>query len=242
MDRERKIEILMRIYHFLYPILAATIYILSLYIIFPTLFWKIGGILLLYLVPPAGKESMVPALTYIFSGIYGAWGILLAAVLITLVDFFVSWWTAWNWDLLKYIPLVGRYVKKLERIGEKKWRDHPVIRKFAYAGLAAFVAIPFQGSGGLTATIIGRLLGMNEYKVIASVVVGAFVGSMIIGSLAYFSIMSFRQWGFLTIGGIVIFVIVMVVVYMWLRGEKNENNGNGRSRLHRESHSGSPDE
>ena len=237
MDRERKIEILIRVYHFLYPIMAGTIYILSLYLIFPSLFWKIGGILLLYLIPPAGKESMVPALTYIFSSYYGAWSILLAATLITLVDTLVAWWTAWNWDLLKYIPLVGRYVKRLERIGEKKWREHPIIRKFAYVGLAAFVAVPFQGSGGLTATIIGRLLGMNELKTVASVAVGAFVGSFIIGTLAYFSLMSFKQWGFLTIGGIIIFIIVMVVAYIWLRGEKNEDNGNGRGRLHRKPHS-----
>ena len=242
MDRERKIEILIRVYHFFYPILAGTIYILTLYILFPTLFWKLGGILLLYLIPPAGKESMVPALTYIFSSQYGVWATLLAATLITLVDVLVAWWTAWNWDLLKYIPLVGRYVKKLERIGEKKWGEHPVIRKFAYAGLAAFVAVPFQGSGGLTATIIGRLLGMNEYKIIASVAVGAFVGSLIIALVTYFSLMSFKQWGFLTVGGIIIFVIVLVVAYLWIRGENDEDNGNGRSGVHREPHSGPSDE
>ena len=233
MDKETMAVFVVRLYHFLYPIYAGIIFILSLYMAFPDLFVKVGTILFLYMVPPAGKESMVPALVVIFSPLYGFYGIIISATLITILDSVVAWWTVWNWDLLKYVPLLNTYVKKIEEIGKKKWEKHAVIRKFAYAGLAAFVAIPFQGSGGFTAALIGRLLAMNEYKIILSVVVGSFTGSFIIGLLAYFSLWSFKEWGLFAIGGIIIFILVIVVVYLWFRGEKNENNGNRRSRIHR---------
>ncbi len=236
MDRETMAVFVVRLYHFLYPIYAGTIFIITLYMVFPSLFLKVGTILLLYLIPPAGKESMVPALVVIFSPIYGFYGVLIAAALITIIDSIVAWWTVWNWDLLKYVPLLNIYVRKIEEVGKKKWEKHTVIRKFAYAGLAAFVAIPFQGSGGFTAALIGRLLAMNEFKILLSVVLGSFTGSFIIALLAYFSLWSFKEWGIFAVGGIVIFILVFVVVYLWLRGEKNENNGDGWSRIHRKSH------
>ncbi len=220
MDRKAMSELVVRLYHFLYPIYAGIIFILTLYMIFPDLFIKVGTILFFYMIPPAGKESMVPALVVVFSPIYGVYATLISATLITLIDTLVAWWTVWNWDLLKYVPILNTYVRKIEEIGKKKWEKHRVIRKFAYAGLAAFVAIPFQGSGGFTAALIGRLLAMNEYKIILSVVVGSFIGSFIIALLAFFSLWSFKEWGILAIGGIVIFILVFVVVYLWLRGEK----------------------
>ena len=214
-------KLIMNLYHFLVPILGAILFILFLYTVFPeNVFWKVGGILLLYLIPPAGKESMVPALVYLFRDSYGIWSILLASLLISMIDILVSWWTTWNWDLVKLIPLVGAYVRKIEKIGEKKWKEHPLIRKFAYIGLALFVAIPFQGSGGFTATIIGRLLGMSQYKVLFAVATGALFGCFVIASLTYFTILKFGNWGIFTIGGIIIFVLVIGIVYKWMKGEK----------------------
>ncbi len=232
-DKEKMGRFVVRFYHFIFPMYGGALFVITLYFLFPSLFIKIGSILFFYLIPPAGKESMVPALVFVLSPYYGSWAIFIAAILITIMDSLVAWWTIWNWELLKYIPLLGMYVKKIEKIGEKKWREHPVMRKFAYAGLAAFVAIPFQGSGGFTAAIIGRLLGMSEYKVLASIVIGSFTGSSVIAILAFFSILSFKHWGIFALGGIVIFVLVIVVVYLWLRGEKNENNGHRWSRIHR---------
>ena len=216
-----KENILVRIYHFAFPIIVAVIFILSLYILFPnSLFYRIGGILALYLIPPAGKESMVPAAVYLLKDHYGIWSIFIASTLISMVDILVAWWVGWNWDLVKMIPLLGRYIQKLEKIGKKKWKEHRILRKFAYAGIAAFVAIPFQGSGGLTATVIGRIFGLEKYKVLASIGLGAIVGTLIIGFGAYFTIFTFGEKALLIIGGIIIFIIVLSVIYKWLKGEE----------------------
>ncbi len=213
--------LIIRIYRFLFPIMVAIIYILALYILLPpSLFYPIGGILLLYLIPPAGKESMVPAAVYVLRDAYGAGSIFIASALISMIDILVAWWVSWNWELVKKIPLLGLYIEKLEKIGRKKWKEHRIMRKFVYAGLAGFVAIPFQGSGGLTATVIGRILGLGEYKVIASVAIGAIVGCLFIATGAYFAIFTLGKSGFLVVGGIIIFLIVLWVIYKWLKGEE----------------------
>ena len=94
------------------------------------------------------------------------------------------------------------------------------MRKFVYLGLAVFVAVPFQGSGGLTATVIGRILGLEEYKVLFSIAMGAIVGCMFIAVGAYFAIFTLGKSGFLTLGGIIIFISVIWVIYKWLKGEE----------------------
>ena len=214
-------NILIGLYHFLVPITVAGLYILILYLIFPTiLFYKIGGILFLYLVPPAGKESMVPAMVYVLSDSYGVWCVILASIFISLVDVLVAWWVDWNWDLVKKIPLLGMYVIKLEKIGEKKWREHRILKKFVYAGLALFVAVPFQGSGGLTTMVIGRVLGLGEYKVILSIAIGALIGTLIIGFGAYYAIFTLGKNVFWVAGGIIILVLVIWILYRWITGEK----------------------
>ncbi len=214
-------NIVVRIYRFLFPIFAAVIFVLLLYIMFPpSIFYPIGGVLVLYLIPPAGKESMVPAAVYILENTYGVWSVFIASALISMVDILVAWWVGWNWELVKKIPLLGLYVEKLEKIGKKKWKEHKLLRKFAYAGIAAFVAVPFQGSGGLTATVIGRIFGLDEYKVLASIAVGAVVGTLLIGFGAYFALFTLGKSGFLMLGGIIIFIIVLWVIYKWLREER----------------------
>ena len=108
----------------------------------------------------------------------------------------------------------------MEKIGARKWKEHKYLSKLAYGGLALFVAIPFQGSGGLTATIIGRILGMGKYKVLYSVFLGAIFGTTLIAIATYFAIFTIEQGGILAVGGIVIFVMVIILIYKWLRSEK----------------------
>lgn len=214
-------ENIVRIYHFAFPIIVALIFILLLYILFPdSLFYRIGSILILYVIPPAGKESIVPLVVYLLKDYYGIWSIFISSSIISTVDILVAWWVGWNWDLVKIIPIVGEYVEKVEKIGKKKWEEHTILRKFAYAGMVVFVAVPFQGSGSFTATIIGRVLGLEEYKLFASIALGSIAGTMIIAFGTYFAIFTFGEKAPLIIGGIIIFIIVIGIIYKWLKGEE----------------------
>ena len=224
------------VFYFFFPWITYLLFVLMLYFLLPSQL-NIGFIMVtfFYLIPPAGKESMVPAGVVLLKGAFGIWSIPITAVSISFVDFFVGLWMMWNWDLIKLIPFLGTYITKLEEIGERKWKEHKYISKLAYIGLALFVAFPFQGSGGVGATVIGRLLGMDRYKILYSIVCGALFGTFLIASMAYFAVLSFQQtpetlWA---IVGIIIFIVVIIIAIRWIRGVKDEGNGNWRSGIHR---------
>ena len=224
------------IFYFFFPWILYLIFVIGIYFLFPS-YLNIGFIMItfFYLIPPAGKESMVPAGVIFLKEHFGVWSIPITAVSISFVDFFVGLWMMWNWDLIKLIPILGTYIRKLEKIGEKKWKKHRYLSKLAYVGLALFVAFPFQGSGGVGATVIGRLLGMNKYKVLYSIALGALFGTFLIAILTYFAIFSFQHVPMLFFGtvGIIIFIVVILIAVRWVRGVKNEDNGDRRSGIHR---------
>ncbi len=233
------------LFYFIFPWAVYGIYLLFIYY-----FLKAPknmafiAIIFLYLIPPAGKESMVPAGVLLLKPEYGIWSVVITTISIAFVDSFVALWMMWNWDLVKVIPFLGTYVRKLEEIGEKKWKKHKYLSRLAYIGIALFVAFPFQGSGGVSATVIGRILGMEKYKVFYSIVAGSLLGSSLIAIATYFAIFSFEKFPkiFFLYMGIVIFVAVFIVAVIWIRGGKNEDNGNRRRGIYRKSHSRSSDE
>jgi len=217
----KEINSWVKVFYFFFPWMIYVLEILIFYYFLPSkINWGFIMITFFYLIPPAGKESMVPAGVALLRGTFGIWSIPITVLSISFIDLFVALWVTWNWDLIKYIPLLGTYVEKVEKIGARKWKEHKYLSKLAYVGLALFVAIPFQGSGGLTATIIGRILGMGKYKVLYAVFLGAIFGTTLIAIATYFALFTIEQGGILAIGGIVIFLLVILLIYKWLRSEK----------------------
>ncbi|OYT49089.1 hypothetical protein B6U83_02865 [Thermoplasmatales archaeon ex4484_36] len=96
----------------------------------------------------------------------------------------VSLFLIWNYDYAKKIPFFGHLLRLVERRGRKVISQSRILSKFAFTALVLFVMIPFQGTGGAGATVIGRLIGMNPYKVLAAVVTGALLGTFLIGFLS----------------------------------------------------------
>ncbi len=233
------------VFYFFFPWFLYVAFVgIAYYLLPPKLNVGFITITFLYLIPPAGKESMVPAGVLLLKSYYGIWSVPITALSIAFVDSFVGLWMMWNWDLIKMIPFLGTYIIKLEKIGKEKWEKHQYISKLAYTGLALFVAFPFQGSGGVGATVIGRVLGMHPHKVLYAIIFGSLFGTFLIGFTTYLAVFSFQSMPalFFVVVGIIIFVAVFILAAHWLRGEKNENNGDGRSRVHREPHSGPTDE
>ncbi len=228
------------VFYFFFPWALYLLYMVGVYFTLPP---KINmgliTITFLYLIPPAGKESMVPAGVILLKNSYGVWSVVITSMSIAFIDSIVGLWMMWNWELIKLIPFLGTYVKKLEEVGEKKWKKHKHLSRLTYIGLALFVAFPFQGSGGVGATVIGRILGMNKYKVLYSIILGSLFGSFLIAIATYFAIFSFENFPkiFFLYIGIIIFVGVFIVAAVWIRGGNNESNGNWRRGVHRKSHS-----
>src|SRR5206468_8773040 len=99
----------------------------------------------------------------------------------------------------------------------------------SYLVLAAYVALPFQMTGGLFGSVLGRLMGLNKVKVFLAVTGGSLAGAVPISVLAYLVgpplLDALRSPAVQTLGlaaGILITVAFLgAVVFLYVRGRRN---------------------
>ncbi len=168
---------------------------------------QLGGLALGYLFPPFGKESIIPI------GIGFGFTVLQMTGLIFMVDVVCAMFISWNLPLAKKIPLIGRLLIWLEEKGTKVMEENPSLRAGAWFGLVGWVMIPFQGSGGITASIVGRSVGMRATYVISAVGVGALIAGFVIGVVASRGWAAIRENLLLGIVYILVVVLVTLVIY-----------------------------
>jgi uncharacterized membrane protein len=133
-----------------------------------------SGLISLYLVPPAGKESIIPA-AILFGQPW--WEIVLVIIAL---DFAVALFMAWNFELALKIPGIGRILKIGVTTGQHYCNDRPWIRRLSTVGLLLFIYFPLQGSGAMNGSILGRMLGMSPYRVLATITLGSALSSLTI--------------------------------------------------------------
>jgi len=86
----------------------------------------------------------------------------------------------WNFDLTLKIPLLGQLLEKGMTAARDYTEAQPWIRRLSTIGLIFFVFFPLQGTGTMNGSILGRLLGMDEARVFASVCVGSLASCLVI--------------------------------------------------------------
>ena len=173
-----------------------------------------------YFFPPLGKETIIPA------GIIAGINPLVMALSIAFVDIIVALFLVWNYDLAKKIPLIGNFIGRIETIGRKSSNKYNWVKPLRFIGIILFVMVPFQGSGGLVGSIVGRLIGMKPWNIFFAILMGAVAGCLMI---AYFSdvILSIFIRNFLL--GLLIILIILTLSIMFIAYKTmNKNNINRR--------------
>lgn len=195
-----------------------------------TIIWPL---VVAYFFPPFGKETIIPlgigvlknGLTVPLINLHVepvSVDPLSIALAIAFVDIVVALFLVWNYDLAKKIPLVGSFMEKVEKIGESSSDKYKWFKPLRFFGIILFVMVPFQGSGGLVGSILGRLIGMNPYQTFVAISIGAVVGCL---SMAYFSdaIISLFQTNLLQ-ALLIIIIIVIVGIMIWISRKNKKNN------------------
>lgn len=227
-----------KVVFFFLPFLIAALYIYLLYIIMhdKSTFWLIGGGMSTYLFPPLGKESVIPILVTELTrrNIYSPVAtILLVGGSIAYVDIVTSYFLLWNLYIAEKIPFLGEWIKKFEKFGATKMKEKKWISKVAMLGLALFVVFPFQGSGGVGASIIGKVIGMNKYRAWTAIIIGAFSGSIFYAFISYYLgeaiLAAFRTSLFQGIGATIIVIVFFIIIYYFskhrMNNFKNDDKG-----------------
>ncbi len=171
-----------------------------------------------YFFPPLGKETIIPA------GIISGINPLIMALSIAFVDIIVALFLVWNYDLAKKIPVIGNFIDKIEKIGKNTSSKYNWIKPLRFIGIMLFVMVPFQGSGGLVGSIIGRLIGMKPWNIFLAISFGSIFGCILI---AYFSdfVLSILIQNLLA--GLLILILIFTLIIMYFAYKKiNKNNKN----------------
>jgi len=218
-----------RVAQLLTPFVLASLYVLLLFLILdPRAFQLILGAMLTYLLSPLGVEIVIPTTILVLGG--DAFQASVAILSIVLVDVFIALFFFWNFDLAEKIPLMGRFIRRTERICFEKMSKRRWGEKVALTSLALYVALPFQMSGGLVGSVLGRVLGIERFKVFLSVSLGSLAGGLSVGIATYFvgpPLVTLLASNLIEITGILIVVaFIAVLLYIYFRyGRVHEAEG-----------------
>jgi len=217
MKSNKKSEFLIKLAKFFLP------FIIGLGIIGSIGFFLMGGLRLKffslisgYFFPPLGKETIIPA------GVGLGIDPLVMALSIAFVDIIVALFLMWNYDLAKKIPLIGRFMTKVEDIGKSSSDKYAWVKPLRFIGIMLFVMVPFQGSGGLVGSILGRLIGMKPLNILLAISAGATIGCILIAYFANAILDVFVQNFLYGLMLLIIILIVGIMIYIY-RKNKSAN-------------------
>ena len=191
--------------------------IFIIYIVTGETFWQLFSLMSIYFFPPLGKESVL------LMGIGLNYHPIVMTIVISFCDIMVALFLMHNYDLIKYIPLLGKWVTKIENKGHKVIENKPWLQKFQFIGLVLFVSFPLQGSGGVGTTILGRLMGVNKYIVFIAISIGSVLGCLLIaytGHLIKQIIIENLIIGLSIIG----IIITTVIIYYWRKRNESKTD------------------
>ncbi|HEC89559.1 MAG: hypothetical protein DRN12_05055 [Thermoplasmata archaeon] len=181
----------------------------------PFRYWSL---LAAYFFPPLGKESVIPL--GIAAGIHP----LVMALSVAFIDIVVALFLMWNYDFAKKIPFIGPFIEKVENIGRSSSNKYSWIKPLRFIGIVLFVMVPFQGSGGVVGSILGRLIGMSPLNTFLAITTGSITGCILIAYFAETIKIVFLQNFILGLILVILILIIgiMVVVYMRNRNKVNK--------------------
>ena len=139
-------------------------------------FLILSQLMLVYFVPPFGKGTVIPG------GIAVGIDPWILAIATAFVDIAVGVFLTWNFDLAKKIPFIGSGITRVQRKGQDMLKSLPWLERASFVGIVVFVMFPFQGSGAVGGTILGRAIGLSPNKNLAAVTIGAVSGSFLLSA------------------------------------------------------------
>ncbi|MBN1432004.1 MAG: small multi-drug export protein [Methanomicrobiaceae archaeon] len=172
---EIKDPFLKRAFFIIFPFIVIGTYILILFLsLAPEDFEIVLGLMAVYFVPPAGKESVIPL--GIALGI--PWYVI--ATTAAMMDVAAALFMILNFDLVLKIPVLGNWVHTIMDKGSSFFIKYKWLERLSIFGLMLFIMVPFQGSGGIGGSIVGRMMGLPKLHLFLGITAGAFIGSYLI--------------------------------------------------------------
>lgn len=156
---------------FVVPISLILIYVaISSLFLPPFLLITLISVVLAYLATPIGRWIIPVAIVAGFPWWY-------AGLTVLILDAVGALFMAWNFQHLFTLPRIGPYMHGLILDVEAMIAEKPWMERLTAFTLLLYVTLPIQGAGSLMGSAIGRLIGIDPWKVFWIMVVGSAIGS-----------------------------------------------------------------
>jgi uncharacterized membrane protein len=197
------------------PFILCGVYLLFLkYVYVPKEdFYRLGGLLLLYFLPPAGKETIIPL------GLASGFSWYLMAFSLILLDVLTCMFMIWNFALLCQAPVFGGWIATCSRVGKKVLHKFPFIERLSVIGLSLFVLFPLQGSGAIGASVLGNVLGMSPWHIFFAVFFGSVLGSIFF-ALGIHSMEEYFNLDPVILIGVAVLFLVIGLLHRFFQGKQ----------------------
>ena len=129
------------------PLLAVFFFILCFLILSRNRMLILGGLMITYFIPPSGKELIIP----IGIGLRIPWWLM--ALTLTLLDVITALFMIMNFALMLRVPRLGPWIEKTTATSREFMAERHWMNRWRIPGLAFFVMLPLQGTGGVGATV-----------------------------------------------------------------------------------------
>jgi len=99
------------------------------------------------------------------------------AALVVYIDIATACIVMGGIHILDRVPWVARRLDAAGRSGGRVLAHNPWMFRAAWAGLALFIAVPFNGTGALVGSVLGRLLGLSRLSIVSATAFGSVVSA-----------------------------------------------------------------
>jgi uncharacterized membrane protein len=198
-------------------LLALAWYMFTFLVLQPDQILILGGLIIAYFIPPSGKESVIPV--GVALGI--PWWLMAATLAI--LDVLTALFMILNFGLVLKLPKLGPWVARFLASGKEIMTRRPWIARWRVLGVAFFVFLPLQGTGGVGATLVGIMVGLTPAEILLAVGIGGSLealtfalGSEIIWTL----ILTNLPLGLAVAAAVIVVAVVMFLVFRRRTGKK----------------------
>ncbi len=108
----------------------------------------------------------------------GHWEI---AALVVYIDIATALIMMGGIHVLDRVPFVARRLAKAGESSGRVLEHNPWMHRATWLGLAVFVAVPFNGTGALVGSVLGRLLGLTRASIVSATAFGSATSATALG-------------------------------------------------------------
>ncbi len=125
------------------------------------------------------------AVTAVITGVALGLHPVYAALLVTFMESDMSLFISLNFDIILDIPVIGKVVKKYMEKARRIIERRRFVEGMELVAIYTIMFIPFYGTGAITMTLVGKILGLDWREVWLTVTLASLTRSMIVAYLTY---------------------------------------------------------